>query len=180
MEFQTTWKSLCFLVIFFILTWHGWQNGTSQSQDSWLRLNSRPVCFGARDDEYGSFSVPNSGKIAGFKLVHLSGYVSCDTSSVRNWCFWGCAYSYINVVITASDNHIILPLSQFFTHGGGGTWFKLPGYTTLSPEIVLPFFSPYWVNSGQEFRLWYGEDLVAHNETNNGGRVCSDVYTLYV
>jgi len=83
--------------------------------------------------------------------------------------------NHANVVITTSSNHAILPLSQFFTHGGG-KWAALPGFNSLSPEIALPFFTPYSVNSGQEFRVWYGEDLVDFYD----GRVCSEVYALYL
>ncbi|XP_078385006.1 uncharacterized protein LOC144667461 isoform X2 [Oculina patagonica] len=181
MEFQTTWKSLCFLVIFLTVNCC---DVTSQSQDSWLKVNSRPVCFGARDNQYGSFSVPYGGKIAGFKLVYLSGYVSCDTNNIAYWSFWGC-YNHPSVkngvatVITTTSNAIIVPLSQFFTYGAG-KWSDAPGYTPRSPEIVLPRFSPYSVNSGQQFRLWYGEDLVGYTESDNGGNVCADVYALYL
>ena len=120
----------------------------------------------------------------GVKLVHLSGYVSCSTASVHHYSFWGCGShtylkNHVNVVITTSSNYIILPLSQFFTYSGG-KWSEIPGYNSLSPEIILPFFSPYPVSSGQQLRLWYGEDLVDWYEADNAGRVCADVYALYV
>ncbi len=59
-------------------------------------------------------------------------------------------------------------------------WYELPGYNSLSPEIVLSFNSPYSVYYGRNFRLWYGEDLVSYWEDDNGGRVCCDVYALKV
>ena len=154
------------------------------SLDSWLKVNSRPVCFGARDNQFGSFSVPYGGKIAGIKLVRLSGYVTCSTSNIAYWSFWGCANhptvgKHVAPVITKSNNQVILPLSQFFTYGAG-KWSQIPGYNSLSPEIVLSFFAPYSVSSGQQLRLWYGEDLVAYTEGDNGGKVCCDVYALYV
>lgn len=147
-----------------------------------MKLDS--VCFGTKNNQYGSFNVPYGGKIATVKLHHLSGYVTCEGGDITHWSFWGCGSytslkNHVNVVITTSSNHEILPLSQFFTHGGG-KWSELPGYNSLSPEIVLPFFTSYSVNSGQEFRVWYGEDLLNWYEADNDGRVCSEVYALYL
>ena len=34
--------------------------------------------------------------------------------------------------------------------------------------------------SGEELRLWYGEDLANVFEEDNGGRVCCDVYGLII
>ncbi len=141
------------------------------------------MCFGTRDTQYGDFSVSYGGKIAGFKLVHLSGYVTCGKRRVSHYSFWGCGdaggvKNHVNVVITTSSNHVIVPPSEFFTFGNG-KWSEIPGYNSMSPEIVLPSFSPYSVRSGDQFRLWYGEDLVNFTEHDNGGRVCADVYALY-
>jgi len=148
--------------------------------DRWVKLDS--VCFGTKNNQYGSFNVPYGGKIAVLTLHHLSGYVSYQTGYITHWSFWGCGNhnvlkNHVNVVITTSSNHAILPLSQVFTHGDG-KWAELPGFNSLSPEIVLPFFTAYSVNSGQEFRVWYGEDLVDFYEADNDGRVCSEVYAL--
>ena len=38
---------------------------------------------------------------------------------------------------------------------------------------------PHQVNSGQELRLWYGEDLVNWAEGDNGGYSCCDVYARF-
>ena len=42
------------------------------------------------------------------------------------------------------------------------------------------FAHPRSVIRGEELRLWYGEDLADYSEADNGGRVCCDVYALYV
>ena len=154
--------------------------------DPWVKANTlNPVCFGARDNKYGSFRVPKTGKIAAVKLIHLSGYVSCS-GQINEWSFWGCGYhrsltDHVSVVITTSSNTLLMPPNQFFTlPGDTGKWARLPGQNSFSPEIILPRFSPYSTSHGQELRLWYGEDLVAHTESDNGGWVCCDVYVLYV
>ena len=100
----------------------------------------------------------------------------------------GCAHhggitNYINVVITDAHDHIILPPKKLLASGGNaaGKWYYNVGYSSLSPELVLSVFSdPCHVSSGQEFRVWYGEDLKKYYEQDNGGKVCSDVYALYV
>ena len=143
------------------------------------------LCFGARDNKYGSLNVPYGGEIAAVKLIYLSGYVTCD-GQVPHYSFWGCGNHpsvrhHVSLAITTSSNALLMPPNQFFTYSGGaGKWSQLPGYNSFFPEIILPRFTPYSVSSGQELRLWYGEDLVAHTEHDNGGLVCCNVYVLYV
>lgn len=62
-----------------------------------------------------------------------------------------------------------------------GKWAKVPGYNSFSKEIVLSRFSSvFQVFNTQQFHLWYGEDLEDYTEDNNDGKVCADVYILYV
>lgn len=85
------------------------------------------------------------------------------------------------MVITTSDNKIILPPGQFMKYAHqAGKWARVPGYNSASKEIVLtPFTEPYAVLAGQQLRLWYGEDLQGYTESDNGGRVCCDVYVQF-
>ena len=149
----------------------------------WIKANGSPVCFGARNTQYSTFNVPLGGKVAAVKLVHLYGYVTCHKYNANNWSFWGCGdlvKDLVNVVVTWSNNQIILPASQFIGNRAG-KWSKLPGYNSLSPEIILPVFSsPLSLSAQTQLRVWYGEDLVYHTESDNDGRVCTDVYVLYV
>ena len=85
----------------------------------------------------------------------------------------------INVVITNSDNQVLLPPSELIVNDGA-KWSKIPGYDSLSTELVLPFFSPSQVGYHQELRLWYGEDLMNAGEGDNGGTACVDVYAIFV
>ena len=111
------------------------------------------MCFGAKDNKYGSFHVPYSGKIAAVKLIYLNGYVTC-TGQIPHWSFWGCgSYHHlknqVNLAITTSSNAVLMPPNQF---AGVGKWSQLPGYNSFSPEIILPSFLPHSVSSGQELR----------------------------
>ena len=139
------------------------------------------MCFGAEGNKFGSFNVLKSGKIAAVKLIHLSGYVTCSHRLL--WSFWGCGNHYlvknhVSLAITTSSNALLMPPYAFFTYNG--RWSELNGYNSFSDEIILPRFSPYSVYSGQQLRLWYGEDLVGYTEHDNGGLVCCNVYVLYV
>ena len=81
----------------------------------------------------------------------------------------------MDVVITTSTNSVFLPPSQFIS--SSTKWSKIPGYNSLSPELVLSVFpSPLTATSGQVLRLWYGEDLVDSSEGDNGGTCCCDVF----
>ena len=138
------------------------------------------MCFGARDHQFGKFYTSSKGgKMGAIKLVHLYGYVSCNTRHTPGWSYWGCGSGSVNVAITTSGNHVLFPPSKFVTHYS--KWSRIPGATSLSRELILPVFShPRWVKSRQELRLWYGEDLFGYTEGDNGGRVCCDVYALFV
>ena len=84
------------------------------------------------------------------------------------------------MVVTNSTNHVLLPADEFSSNSVT-KWFKIPGYNSLSPEIVLSvLFRPPWMTSGEELRLWNGEDLMNRSESDNGGRVCCDVHALFV
>ena len=111
--------------------------------------------------------------------------MTCAISSISHWSFWGCGNdplvkNHVDVTITTSSNSILFPPNVFFTVRAFEAWSELPGYNSFSPEIILPRFSPYSVNSGQELRLWFGQDLVNSAESDNGGLVCCNVYVLYV
>ena len=144
-------------------------------------MSTSPVCFGAKDKEYGTFSMSSAGDLAAIRLVNLHGYVSCDSRKKNYWSYWGCG-SYnpqqINVVITDDANNVVLPQAELILNDS--KWAIIPGYNSVSPELVLSFFDPKSVQSGQQFRLWYGEDLMGHAEGNNGGKACIDVYALYI
>ena len=151
----------------------------------WI-LASSLVCFGAKGDSYGWFTAPIGGNLVAVKLVHRFGYVSCDVRVSTYWSFWGCGenkYKGVNAlvdtVITDNHNRILMPPSQLEKDLGGFKWYKIPGYNSQSPEIVLSRFSPTSVHRGKRLHLWYGEDLANLSEGDNGGKVCCKVYAMY-
>ena len=142
------------------------------------------MCFGARDNRFGKFFVPSSGKLASVKLVHVYGYVACASGAIYQ-SYWGCRQNpstknHVDAVITTSGGSVLLPSSQFITDKTL-KWSLIPGYNSLSPELVLSALSnPPSVTRGQELRLWYGEDLANTYESDNGGTSCCDVYTRLI
>ena len=155
------------------------------SLDPWIKVNTAPVCFGARDDQFGKFFVPSSGKLASVKLVHVYGYVTCDTNKAYHWSYWGCGKhssltNHVDATVTTSDGQVLLRSSQFITDVTH-KWSLIPGYNSPSPELVLSAFSnPPNVTGGQELRLWYGEDLANSSDADNGGKSCCDIYARFI
>ena len=45
---------------------------------------------------------------------------------------------------------------------------------------LVSFLYPHWISYRQQLRVWYGEALMDWGEGDNGGRVCCDVFALYV
>ncbi|XP_015760564.1 PREDICTED: uncharacterized protein LOC107339768 isoform X2 [Acropora digitifera] len=149
------------------------------SETPWRKLNSAPVCFGAKDNQFGRFRVEVGGSIQAVKLVHVSGAVNCyfprNASSK-----WGCdlqnVKQYIFVLLTDTSNTILLPMGQ--SHGSR---YTLPGYDAQSSEIIFTGFpNPLYLSSGQELRVWYEEDLKDQSEHDNSGTSCTDVFAKYL
>ena len=96
------WYFFVFVFVFFI--------------DTWIKLNTIPVCFGAKDGKFGKFSVLSNGLLLAIKVVHLYGYVTCDKNKVQYWSYWGCGAhnsfrDQVDVVITTFTNGVLLPAS---------------------------------------------------------------------
>lgn len=142
----------------------------------WLKVNTEEVCFGARDDLYGSFTMQQSGNIVSFKLVHLRGQISCSTVASR-YNKWACDEGdRLETVLTNDTNAIVFPQLSHIERR-----YKLPGIRSDSPELIFNNLTvPIRVAPGQEFRVWYIEDLKDKSEHDNGGKTCMDIYALYV
>ena len=139
-------------------------------------MNTEEVCFGARDDSYGSITMQQSGKILSFKLVHLRGQISCRTVASR-YNKWACDEGDdLETVLTNEDNAIVFPQLSHIEKR-----YQLPGMRSDSPELIFNNLTvPMSVAPGLEFRVWYTEDLKDISEQDNGGKTCMDVYALYV
>ena len=149
---------------------------------TFVKLNSDPVCFGTKDDAYGEFQTLKGGKLRKVKLVHLYGYVSCAKDSPIYWSHWGCGLyksggstDFIIVALTDESNKILFPPSQLGKGKHG--WVLVPGYNSYSPELVMSIYdAPVSVTVGQKLRLWYLEDLKKSHEFDNHGKACADIY----
>ena len=141
----------------------------------WLKVNTEEVCFGARDNSYGTFFMPQNGDISSFKLVHLRGRISCGPGGgyISNW---GCAVTdSLATYLTDTSNKIVFPQISVVRY------YRLSGIWSNSSELTFNNRTvPMRVSTGQQFRVWHFEDLKDHTESDNGGQTCMDLYALYV
>ena len=138
--------------------------------EKWLVEIPGDVCMYGKGDKPGVFFTPMAGKIYSIRLVHISGKVSCTPEDESNWGY----HSFIDTILTDKDDHVVFPEDQI------ANYYELPGFTGNSPELVLTFTSPLVVNAGQEYRLWYWEDLVNDTEEDNKpGPSCMKVIYLF-
>ena len=148
--------------------------------ENWKKINTGPVCFGARDDSYGAFNIGESGVIRTFKLVHLTGSITCNPDYPPS--YWGCEFpgyrdTRLQTVITFKNRSALL-LADYRKNCGHS--YKIEGVGVNEPELRfnnLP--SPISVSVGDEFQIWYGQDLYYCSEDNNSGETCADVYARY-
>ena len=76
-------------------------------------------------------------------------------------------------------NKTVLPLAEF-PKGSKDYRYQLDGAHVNSPTLVFNLLpTPLVVSIGQQFRIWYGQDLANYSEDNNAGETCADVYALY-
>ncbi|KAM7440898.1 hypothetical protein ABFA07_010001 [Porites harrisoni] len=159
-------------------------SGEKCELDNWKKINIVPVCFGARNDSYGTFHITESGLINTFKLVHINGSVLCSEDVLPS--YWGCNHTnYGNttlLTVITFQNRTALWLADYkmgeprkckYSYGIKGTGVN-------ATELVfneLP--SPISAFVGQEFQIWFGQDLANCTEYNNSGQTCVDVYALY-
>lgn len=140
----------------------------------WLQVNPNRVCFGAKDDSYGAFTVPYDGNVVSLRLVYISGFVSCQYHTMPQGSHWGCAKeSQLTTLVTNERNEVIFPRYN------DRKIYSLAGYNYNSPELIFKLLSPpLKVFSGYKFRIWYRQDLLNSSESNNDGQTCADVYVL--
>ena len=148
----------------------------------WHKINTDPVCFGTRDEDFGSFEADKTGHIYKIKLVHLSGSVTCISGQVKGT-KWSCDrhLSQLNIYITDQNNIQLFPAtSAIYNLDPTYFFYQLSGFDANSPEIVFDSIpTPLAVTAGQKFRIWYGEDLQNVTEDDNTGESCADVYVVY-
>ncbi|XP_078383146.1 uncharacterized protein LOC144665726 isoform X2 [Oculina patagonica] len=157
--------------------------GTRCETENWLQMSPSSVCFGSKDDIYGSFAIPTSGKIITFKLKYVSGHLICDTSEASSQSRWGC-FAMIGVHITDTNRNSLLPHSSYMNGGGDcvyNKYYDLPWATSNDDELRLDDFSPSLsVSNGEEFQVWLAEDLNNCSEENNSDdKTCAEVSALY-
>merc|ERR1712168_193205 len=156
-----------------------WKKKINTERRNW-DLQATNVCFGARDNKYGSFRLNKEGFISGIKLVHRSGYVTCDINmDARS--NWGCnnhgyrGAEWLMIYVTDEIDRIVLPNKRL------DTFYNQPGYHPNTKELILTDRSSTQVYGfeGMPLRLWYSEDLMDQSEGDNGGKACADVYVMF-
>ena len=150
------------------------------------KVSDKPVCFGAKDDSYGNFNIKEGGLINTFKLVHRSGAVRCGGALPAS--YWGCPVQSFGsktlTTVLTYKNKTALLLADYSrnNHGCGLKYYtySLNGIGVNSKELVFNQLShqlPVFI--GQEFQIWYAEDLTDCSEHDNSGETCADVFAWY-
>ena len=148
---------------------------SSKTCPRWVKLNKSPVCFGAKGNQYGRLTYHRNIFVSSFMLVHRSGKVTCNKSGNS---YWGCDpnSAILGTILTDQNNKILAPEVSTVNSAG---YYNLAGYTSSSSAVVFCApKKPHCVFANSEMRLWYGEDLRGHTESDNGDKTCADVYGL--
>ncbi|KAL9966660.1 hypothetical protein ACROYT_G024771 [Oculina patagonica] len=161
----------------------------ARCEENWQKINTEPVCFGARDNQYGAFNITKSGRLKTMKLIRKSGSIKCNP--VYNASYWGCNYPLygktLTTIVTNTNNELVLPpvedlkAFQQGEHAECGPnqkhFYSLNGTYRTSLELVFrDLTNQLTVTRNQELQIWCGQDWVDCSETGNSGKTCVDVY----
>ncbi|CAH3179954.1 unnamed protein product [Porites evermanni] len=152
-----------------------------ETNEKWKKINTGPVCFRARGDSYGAFNIRVGGVIYTFKLVHLSGSIRCNPGFSPS--YWGCdnpGYGDTRLLTVLTFKNKSALLLADYKRKYCDYRYKIEGVGVNDTELQfnnLP--SPISVSVGDEFQIWYGQDLTNCSEDNNSGQTCADVYAWY-
>ena len=123
-----------------------------------------------------------SGVIYTFKLVHQSGSLSCNPDYPSS--YWGCDAPVLGeerlFTVITFQNRSALSLADYRRNDCNYYSYNIEGVGVNQPELqfnILPY--PISVSVGDEFQIWYAQDLAGCSENNNSGQTCADVYALY-
>ena len=153
----------------------------------WQQINNDPVCFGARDDQYGAFNVTKTGLVKAMKLVHRYGSIKCHPQHPPT--FWSCsnvkfyANNTFMAIITNANREALLPSLENLkrTSCSKDHYYVLEGVHQGSPELILGNLSkPLSLLKDQQLQIWYGQDWINCNENGNNGASCVDIFAWYV
>ncbi|XP_057314721.1 uncharacterized protein LOC130655923 isoform X2 [Hydractinia symbiolongicarpus] len=136
---------------------------------TWIKLNSKPVCFGARNGTFGTFNVTTDADVSFFKLSYLSGGVKCTPDGTLS--NWGCDPSLIGVVLTDEEKNIIAPPEAI-----GKKFYELLTFNSKSPEIHLSLFGPQFLRQGEKLSLYHASDFWNSEVEDNSETTCTDIY----
>ena len=155
--------------------------------DVWQKLNTDPVCYGARDNKYGAFNITKTGRVRTMKLVHKSGSILCNTRYGDS--FWGCinpvAYStkqFMTIMANSKGEALLPPIKTLEGRTCGKKhYYGLEETGHKSTVLVYRNLSSLLpLARGQELQIWYGQDWIDCSEDNNSGATCVDVYAWYI
>ena len=115
--------------------------------EGWQKINGEvPVCFGAKDNEYGAFNMTKSGRVKTMKLIHRSGSVHCNPTTGAS--YWGCTHSRyqgdLTTIITDVDKKPVLPPAHDLKYFGGP---DEKAHFTVFLDIIISQLSSFFVPS---------------------------------
>ena len=157
--------------------------------ERWEKINGeKPVCFEAKDNQYGAFNMSKSGRLKTMKLIHRSGSVHCNPETGAS--YWGCTYDVaysgkLMTIITDNNRVAVLPDDEDMQAtpnvcDGPKHVYSLDGTDHKSPALVFRNLSnPLSVSRNQELQIWFRQDWADCSENNNRGKTCVDVYAWY-
>ena len=145
--------------------------------DEW-QLQAHNVCYGTKNNDYGTFHTTRPGVLKGVKLKHLFGYLMCTAQGRSKWgCIWNGPRENVATEITDKRREILFPDVTRYPRSYK-SWFTLPGYDGENDDTLtyINQVNPIYVEKGAELHFWFTQDVFDYLEHDNSGKHCVDVY----
>ena len=145
----------------------------------WYKINGSPVCFGAKDNKFGSFPSTRSVNAYEIAIKKVSGKgVSCSGSPLSPFsCVnGGPANGLMGAYLTDYWRRPIVPRSP--THPADPKGFYGVNGNNVRSQLVRLVagdnMNGHYISSGHTRYVAYGEDLFDHTEYDNSGETSVD------
>ena len=132
-------------------------------------VTPKPICYGAKDDQFASFKLPRNGYVKSIKLQHVNGTSYCG-HNLRG--FWHCSgkNKKFRLIFTVNRSKRIYPVNGYN-----------PDVPKNADEITLDFLNvrKFYGKKDREIQIWYNEDFYNKSEHDNSHIHCVNVYLMY-
>ena len=161
---QLPWSNVCgviqYIYVFIYLV-----------PSKWIKQRTN-ICYGTKNDDYATFQFKQNCSLVAVRLMHVSGSIRCGNKASYG-SRWGCNNkpAKFGTILAKHKGAITFPETEQISMNG---FNDLDGFT-VHDDVIFFRIKTVNVMEGDEYQIWYGEDIKDISEDDNSGKHCVDV-----